>query len=117
MDVLDGLPIKDDTMLEYYRQMNKNNQQEKKIQNDKIEEEKKIKEEEDYNNEIEEKYDKVGGEGENMEDADLQNIIKQKKRQSTITYSQRMLKKADNLTKFNRKNHSEGNKHISNNDL
>jgi hypothetical protein len=37
-----------------------------------------------------------------------------KKRHSSITFSQRMLKKADNLTKFNRKNHSEGNKHITN---
>lgn len=47
----------------------------------------------------------------------LNNLIKQKRRQSTITFSQRMLKKADNLIKFNRKNHSEGNKHITNNDL
>jgi len=54
---------------------------------------------------------------EENDENDLNNIIKMKKRQSTITYSQRMLKKADNLTKFNRKNHSEGNKHITNNDL
>lgn len=54
---------------------------------------------------------------EEVDENDLNNIIKLKKRQSTITYSQRMLKKADNLTKFNRKNHSEGNKHITNNDL
>ncbi len=54
---------------------------------------------------------------EENDENDLYNIIKQKKRQSTITYSQKMLKKADNLTKFNRKNHSEGNKHITNNDL
>lgn len=54
---------------------------------------------------------------EEVDENDLNNIIKMKKRQSTITYSQRMLKKADNLTKFNRKNHSEGNKHITNNDL
>lgn len=52
-----------------------------------------------------------------INDNDFSNLIKSKKRQSTITYSQRMLKKADNLTKFNRKNHSEGNKHITNNDL
>jgi hypothetical protein len=52
-----------------------------------------------------------------IDENDIMNIIKSKKRQSTITYSQRMLKKADNLTKFNRKNHSEGNKHITNNDL
>ena len=78
VDVLDGLPINDDTMLEYYKQMNKNNQQEKKIKNEKFDEEQKIKEEEDFNNENEEKYDKIGGEGEVLEDADLQNIIKQK---------------------------------------
>jgi hypothetical protein len=54
---------------------------------------------------------------EEIDENDINNIIKMKKRQSTITYSQRMLKKADNLTKFNRKNHSEGNKHITNNDL
>jgi len=55
--------------------------------------------------------------GNKIDENDISNIIKSKKRQSTITYSQRMLKKADNLTKFNRKNHSEGNKHITNNDL
>lgn len=54
---------------------------------------------------------------EELDENDINNIIKMKKRQSTITYSQRMLKKADNLTKFNRKNHSEGNKHITNSDL
>ena len=47
----------------------------------------------------------------------LNNIILQKKRQCSISFSQRMLKKADNLTKFNKKNHSEGNKHITNADL
>ena len=50
-------------------------------------------------------------------DSGIPEFVKIKKRQSSITYSQRMLKKADNLTKFNRKNHSEGNKHITNNDL
>ena len=54
---------------------------------------------------------------EEIDGNDLNSYIKLKKRQSTITYSQRMLKKADNLTKFNRKNHSEGNKHITNSDL
>ena len=44
----------------------------------------------------------------------ISNIPTMKKRHSSITFSQRMLKKADNLTKFNRKNHSEGNKHITN---
>jgi hypothetical protein len=52
-----------------------------------------------------------------LDESEIYNLIKQKKRQSTITFSQRMLKKADNLTNFNRKNHSEGNKHITNNDL
>ena len=47
----------------------------------------------------------------------LNNLIMQKKRQCSISFSQRMLKKADNLTKFNKKNHSEGNKHITNADL
>lgn len=53
----------------------------------------------------------------NLDENDLNNLIKQKKKQSSITFSQRALKKADNLTKFNRKNHSEGNKHITNADL
>ena len=44
-------------------------------------------------------------------------ILNQKKRQCSISFSQRMLKKADNLTKFTKKNHSEGNKHITNSDL
>jgi hypothetical protein len=54
---------------------------------------------------------------EELDENEINNLIKQKKRHSTITYSQRMLKKADNLTKFNRKSHSEGNKHITNSDL
>lgn len=51
---------------------------------------------------------------ENDELDDLNKLITMKKRHSSITFSQRMLRKADNLTKFNRKNHSEGNKHITN---
>lgn len=47
----------------------------------------------------------------------LNYILNQKKRQCSIAFSQRMLKKADNLIKFNKKNHSEGNKHITNADL
>lgn len=47
----------------------------------------------------------------------LNYIINAKKRQCSISFSQRMLKKADNLTRFNKKNHSEGNKHITNADL
>lgn len=62
-------------------------------------------------NEIEEEQDKV-------EDLEKLNfILNQKKRQCSIAFSQRMLKKADNLIKFNKKNHSEGNKHITNADL
>jgi len=120
VEVLDGLPINDDSMLEYYKQMTKQNQnQNQQTQNHisstkPIEETKKQEEEEEEYNE---EADKVKDLDNPDDAADLQNIIKQKKRQSTITYSQRMLKKADNLTKFNRKNHSEGNKHISNNDL
>ena len=116
MEILDGIPINDDSILDYYKQTTKQNQimqqKEKQIKEDQLEE-LKNKEEEDYSNEEKDKVDDI----ENIEDADLLNIIKKKKRESTITYSQRALKKADNLTKFNRKNHSEGNKHISNNDL
>jgi len=54
---------------------------------------------------------------EELDDNDLQSIIKQNKRHSTISYSQKILKKANNLTKFNKKNNSEGNKHILNSDL
>lgn len=50
-------------------------------------------------------------------DEQLMSILMSRKKPSSITYSQRMLKKADNLTKFNRKNHSEGNKHITNHEL
>lgn len=53
----------------------------------------------------------------NVDTETLNYIIKQKKRQCSISFSQRMLKKADNLTKFTKKNHSEGNKHITNADL
>lgn len=105
-------------MLDYYKQMTKQNQTQQsqnQISNSKPIEETKKQEEEDE--EFNEEADKVKDLDNPDDAADLQNIIKQKKRQSTITYSQRMLKKADNLTKFNRKNHSEGNKHISNNDL
>lgn len=43
--------------------------------------------------------------------------INLRKRPCSITFSQKMLKKADKLTKFDRKNHSEGNKHITNDHL
>lgn len=45
------------------------------------------------------------------------NDINSRKRPCSITFSQKMLKKADKLTKFDRKNHSEGNKHITNDHL
>ena len=38
-------------------------------------------------------------------------------RKITVVNSTKILKKADNLTAFNKKNQSEGNKHIRNNDL
>ncbi len=65
----------------------------------------------DDNNYEQEENDKV----EDLEK--LNYIINAKKRQCSISFSSRMLKKADNLTKFNKKNHSEGNKHITNADL
>ncbi len=51
------------------------------------------------------------------EESLLNFLLSQKKRQCSITLSQKMLKKAENLTKFTKKNHSEGNKHITNADL
>ena len=113
---LDGISINDDSILDFYKQTTIQNQiqqkQQEKLKEDMLEEI-KTKEEDDINYE---ECDRVN-DLENIDDNDLLNIIKKKKRESTITYSQRALKKADNLTKFNRKNHSEGNKHISNNDL
>lgn len=53
-------------------------------------------------------------ENEDIEENGINALATMKKRHSSITFSQRMLRKADNLTKFNRKNHSEGNKHITN---
>lgn len=51
------------------------------------------------------------------EELDGTDYVNQHKQKPTIMYSERILKKSDNLTKFNRKNHSEGNKHILNSDL
>lgn len=42
------------------------------------------------------------------------DYVKRNKKPATIQYSEKILKKSDNLTNFNRKNHSEGNKHIIN---
>lgn len=54
------------------------------------------------------------------QDEDISSLISflmKSKRQCSISFSQKILKKAENLTKFNKKNHSEGNKHITNSDL
>ena len=42
------------------------------------------------------------------------SYVKSLKKHSCIMYNEKIFKKSDNLTKFNRKNHSEGNKHILN---
>lgn len=48
------------------------------------------------------------------EEIDGTAYVKANKGRATIYFSEKQLKKSDNLTKFNRKNHSEGNKHILN---
>ena len=44
-------------------------------------------------------------------------FVNSKKKKSLIMINEKILKKSDNMTKFNRKNKSEGNKHILNSDL
>ena len=44
-------------------------------------------------------------------------FVKSKKKKSLIKIDEKIFKKSDNMTKFNRKNRSEGNKHILNQDL
>ena len=44
-------------------------------------------------------------------------FVNSKKKKSVITVNEKILKKSDNMTKFNRKNKSEGNKHITNTEL
>ena len=44
-------------------------------------------------------------------------FVNSKKKKSLIMVNEKILKKSDNMTKFNRKNKSEGNKHILNSDL
>ena len=44
-------------------------------------------------------------------------FVNSKKKKSVIMVNEKILKKSDNMTKFNRKNKSEGNKHILNSDL
>ena len=48
---------------------------------------------------------------------DGSEFVNSKKKKSLIMVNEKILKKSDNMTKFNRKNKSEGNKHITNNDL
>ena len=51
------------------------------------------------------------------EEYDGTEFVKSKKKKSIIMVNEKILKKSDNMTKFNRKNKSEGNKHILNSDL
>ena len=44
-------------------------------------------------------------------------FVNSKKKKSLIMVNEKILKKSDNMTKFNRKNKSEGNKHILNSEL
>ena len=48
---------------------------------------------------------------------DGSEFVNSKKKKSLIMVNEKILKKSDNMTKFNRKNKSEGNKHILNADL
>lgn len=45
------------------------------------------------------------------------NLLDQRRKKSIIMVNEKILKKSDNMTKFNRKNKSEGNKHILNSEL
>ena len=51
------------------------------------------------------------------EEYDGTEFVRSKKKKSIIMVNEKILKKSDNMTKFNRKNKSEGNKHILNSDL
>jgi len=108
LDSLDGVSLKQDSLLDVYKS---------KLDYEKAPKTIKVireEDEEEYEvNPIKRKTQAV----EELDDQDLQSIIKQNKRHSTISYSQKILKKANNLTKFNKKNNSEGNKHILNSDL
>ncbi len=44
-------------------------------------------------------------------------FVNSKKKKSLIMFNEKIFKKSDNMTNFNRKNRSEGNKHILNSDL
>ena len=51
------------------------------------------------------------------EEYDGTEFVLSKKKKSTIMINEKIFKKSDNMTNFNRKNRSEGNKHILNKDL
>ena len=51
------------------------------------------------------------------DELDGTEFVKSKKKKSLIKIDEKIFKKSDNMTKFNRKNRSEGNKHILNQDL
>ena len=51
------------------------------------------------------------------EQIDGSDFVKKLKKKSTIMVNMKILQKSDNMTKFNRKNRSEGNKHILNSHL
>lgn len=51
------------------------------------------------------------------EELDGSEFVKSKKKKSTIMFNEKIYKKSDNMTNYNRKNRSEGNKHITNKEL
>jgi len=51
------------------------------------------------------------------EELDGTEFVLSKKKKSTIMVNEKIFKKSDNMTNFNRKNRSEGNKHILNKEL
>ena len=51
------------------------------------------------------------------EELDGTEFVNSKKKKSLIMFNEKIFKKSDNMTNFNRKNRSEGNKHILNQDL
>jgi hypothetical protein len=124
IDSLDGVSLFDDSVLDVYKSkldyeknVNIKSDSKKDIKNVQIKTVKVIKEEDEYEDDYNNSNKKENNQVEELDENDLQSIIKQNKRHSTISYSQKILKKANNLTKFNKKNNSEGNKHILNSDL
>ena len=51
------------------------------------------------------------------QELDGTEFVNSKKKKSLIMFNEKIFKKSDNMTNFNRKNRSEGNKHILNSDL